>query len=262
MPPVVGLGGGERTGGVVEAPKPEQAFRVRQDPAGARVLHDGGPAAREVAERAVAHPRGLESDEGRLRAAPLATGSADVRAIVVRGRAHVPGLPKSPALGLHQPAVLLVVFGEAQGQLELDGRPGGEVDVLQERDPLLVTVGDAVELEVPAPPVGDGGVGGGAAGRDRRPLGQEHRGRCVQPPKTAVREARRRRAHGLANREVQVVGRHADRARRHPDLQQPRIGVDQRRAPEPPHHRGRKHVPEIDEQVGLRGRLEVKDPRS
>src|SRR5205814_526483 len=110
VPLVIGFGGGERADGFVRTAEPEQAFRVWQDPAGPRVLHDGRPAACEVAERAIAHPCGLEGDGRRLRATPLATGSPDVGAIGVRGRADVPGFSEPPTFGLHQPAVLFVVL--------------------------------------------------------------------------------------------------------------------------------------------------------
>src|SRR5207247_9206492 len=77
-----------------------------------------------------------------------------------------------------------------------------------------------------------------------------------------VGEAGRWGPDGLADGEIDVMRRQPHVASGHPDLQEPRVRVDQRRAPEPPDNRGRKQVREIDEQVGLRGRLEVEDPRS
>src|SRR5213596_3393367 len=55
-------------------------------------------------------------------------------------------------------AVLVVELGEAHRELERDRRAPGQVLVLEERDPLLVAEGDAVELEAAAPPMRHGRV--------------------------------------------------------------------------------------------------------
>src|SRR5205823_10216915 len=75
----------------------------------------------------------------------------------------------------------------------------------------------------------------------------------VVPPEAAIRKARRRRADGLADGEVDVVTRERDLARGHPYLGEGGVGVDQRGATEAVHHRRRLGVPEVQEQVGARG---------
>src|SRR5207249_6722310 len=116
----------------------------------------------------------------------------------------VPCLPQPPSLWLEHPPVLLVEFGEADRQLERDRRPLRQVLILEERCALLVGEGGAVELEGSAPPMRHGGVRRWH-GRCDRPLRQEDRGRRVQPPEAAVREARPARSHGFADREVTMV---------------------------------------------------------
>ena len=54
-----------------------------------------------------------------------------------------------------------------------------------------------------------------------------------------------------------MVRSETDGACRHPDLEQPRIGVDERGAAEPLHDRGGRRVPQIEEQIGASGGVEV-----
>ena len=211
------------------------------------MLNDGGLAARQVAEGAVAHPRGLKGDVRGLRTAELATRSADVGAVVFRGRGHLPGLSKPPAGRLHLPPVVLVVLREAHRELESSRCPRRELLVFREGNVLLLVDCPSPELEFTSPPVGDCRIGRGRLHRGWRPLGQENGRRRIVPAEAAVGEAGGRGPDGLADGEVNVVRCEPDVAPGHPDLQQPWVSVDQRRASEPPHHRGRKHVPEIDE---------------
>src|SRR5439155_19661273 len=97
---VVGLGLGPRAYGLVDGPEPEEAFGIGQEAAGARVLYHGGLPARQVAGGAVADPPGGEPHVGRFGATELAARVLDVRAVLLRRRAHIPGLPEPPAEGL------------------------------------------------------------------------------------------------------------------------------------------------------------------
>src|SRR2546426_10505239 len=55
-------------------------------------------------------------------------------------------------------------------------------------------------------------------------------GTDVRPLQAAIGEASRRRPHGLTRRQVAVVGGDVELAGAHPELQQPRIDVHERRA--------------------------------
>jgi hypothetical protein len=60
-----------------------------------------------------------------------------------------------------------------------------------------------------------------------------------------------------------MVALHAQIAAAHADLEQSRVEVDQRRAPEARYDRVRRFVGEVDEQVALiRGRLEIQPAAS
>src|SRR5207247_9137702 len=59
VPLVVRLGARERGGGFFEGAEPKQALRLGQETARASVLYHGGLPGRQVAQRAVAHPRRL-----------------------------------------------------------------------------------------------------------------------------------------------------------------------------------------------------------
>ena len=152
---------------------------------------------------------------------------------------------------------MFVVLDQADGQLKPYGCPGREVLVFQERDVLLLVDGLSPELECASPPVGDRRVRRGRIHRDGRPLGQEDRRRRVMPAEAAVGEAGRRGPDGLADGEVDVVRRHSDVSPRHPDLQQPWVGVNERGASEAAHHECGEGMPQVEQQVGLGGRVEV-----
>ena len=77
------------------------------------------------------------------------------------------------------------------------------------------------------------------------------------PAQAAVGKERVRSADGLADSEEDVVRRHTDVAPCHPDLQQAGVGVDESGSPEPADHGWKQRMPEIEEEVGLRGRVEV-----
>src|SRR2546422_10853831 len=100
VPLVVRLGARERGGGFFEGAEPEQALRLGQETARASVLYHGGLPARQVAQRAVAHPRRLQRHVGGLRAAEFTARLLHVGAIRLGGGTHVPRLPQRPALGL------------------------------------------------------------------------------------------------------------------------------------------------------------------
>ena len=93
---VVRLHGGQRPSGFVQAPEAEEALGIRQEAAFARVLDDGRLAAGEVAEGPVADPCVCESHADRLRAAELSPRPLDVCAVLLRRRAHLPGLADLP----------------------------------------------------------------------------------------------------------------------------------------------------------------------
>src|SRR5881392_4208576 len=97
LPLVVGLNARERTRGFVHGPEAEDTLPVEQEATGARVLHDRGLSAGQVAGGAVADPTSHELDVHRLRVAELASGTLDVRAVLLGRRAHFPGFTEPPA---------------------------------------------------------------------------------------------------------------------------------------------------------------------
>src|SRR5207247_10922386 len=113
----------------------------------------------QVTGGAVADPPGRQPDVGRLGAAELAARTLDVSAVLFGGRAHVPGIPESPAERLQARAPLLEEAPEPYRRLEDDGTERREVRVLQESNQLIVAQVLAVEVNCPAPPVGNCSVG-------------------------------------------------------------------------------------------------------
>src|SRR5207245_11813720 len=95
------------------------------------------------------------------------------------------------------------------------------------------------------------------AGGGRWPLRYKDRGCRVVPAQAAAREARVRRADGLADSEEDVMRRNADVAPRHPDLQEAWVGVDERGTPEPADHGWRQRMREVEKELGRRGRVGV-----
>src|SRR5439155_15874557 len=144
-----------RSSGFVQVPEAEEALGIRQETAFARVLDDGWLAAGQVAEGPVADPCVCEGHADRLRAAELSPRPLDVGAVLLRRRAHLPGLADLPPEGFQTVPPVFVVLGQTDGQLEPHGRPGREVFVFQERDVLLLVDGPSLELKCAAPPVGD-----------------------------------------------------------------------------------------------------------
>src|SRR5207302_4245370 len=185
----------------------------------ARVLNDGRLATGQVTEGTVANPGVCEGHAGWLRAAELAPRSLDVGAVLLRRRAHLPGLADLPSERLQTSSPVFVALGQADGQLEPHGRPGRERLVFQERDTLLLADGLSLEFEFAFPPVGDRCVGRSRVHWGGRPLRQEYGRRCVVPAEAAVGESARRSPDGLADREVGVMRRDLDVAPGHPDLQ-------------------------------------------
>ena len=108
-----------------------------------------------------------------------------------------------------------------------------------------------------APPVSDGRVGRAGHRRMQRPLGEEHGRRRVLPPEAAVRKLRRRCADRFSHGEIDIVPRHVQLARGHPDLQQSRIGVDEGGPPETAHDGRRQRVPQIQQEISLCGSAQV-----
>src|SRR5438445_9657565 len=130
------LNSGQRQSGFVQVPEAEETLGMRQEAAFARVLDDGRLAAGQVAEGPVADPCVCEGHADRLRAAELSPRPLDVCAVLLRRRAHLPGLADLPPEGFQTRPPMFVLLGQADGQLKPYGRPGREVLIFQERDVL------------------------------------------------------------------------------------------------------------------------------
>src|SRR5213079_3641345 len=117
---VVGLHLGQRAHRLVHVPEPEEAVGIGQKAAGTRVLYHGRLPAGQIAGSAVADPTGRQFDVGWLGATELSSRSLDVGAVLLRRRAHVPGIPEPPAERLQARAPLLEEAPEADRLLEGD----------------------------------------------------------------------------------------------------------------------------------------------
>src|SRR5204862_3147435 len=73
----------------------------------------------------------------------------------------------------------------------------------------------------------------------------------------AVGEPRGRGPDGFANSEIEIMSRQLDGAGRHPDLEQPRVGIDKCCAPESRDDAGGGRVPQVEKQVRLGGSVQV-----
>src|SRR5437660_7143106 len=102
---VVGLDGAQRIGGLVERGEEAETVRRRQMLLRPRRLDDARTAAREVADRPVAHPAGPRLHVRRLRAAELAARALDVGAERLRRARDHPRLGEPPAVRREQRAV-------------------------------------------------------------------------------------------------------------------------------------------------------------
>src|SRR5436189_6387053 len=107
---------------------------------------------------------------------------------------------------------------------------------VEERYAILVNEEHGLPVSVHLQPAGRGpagdsceGFGSGIIGH--RPEVEADRGTDVCPPQAAIGEASSGRAHSLARRQVAVMRGHFELPRAHPELQQPRVDVHERRAP-------------------------------
>ena len=173
------------------------------------------------------------------------------------------GIPYTPA-PFTEPDVFLsvrLVRGEADRQFErLSGAPW-QVQEWQEAVSLAVIVASSPTFHQRSPPMRHGGVGGPGIGPSRWPRVYEHRRRRIVPADPTVWKSCSRSAHRLADCDVQVVPRHSQMPRGHPDLRQARVDIHERRPPEAPHQRGRDVVRQVQQQVRLVRRLEAQAAR-
>src|SRR5213075_1366054 len=98
---IVRFHGRQRPDRLVHVAEAEEALGIRENAALSAVLDDGGLSAGEVAEGSVADPGVREGHAARLHAAELASRLLDVCAILLGGRAHIPGLADPPSKRFH-----------------------------------------------------------------------------------------------------------------------------------------------------------------
>ena len=141
-----------------------------------------------------------------------------------------------------------------EGELEPLGDVRGEIEERLESGALVIEVpAGTVVHPFSAEPVCDRREWRARHGAVGRPGVERHARGCVYPAETSIREERQRGSHRLANGEVQIVRRHGQIPLGHPCLEQPRVDVDERRAPKAPDQVCRQLVHEIDEYVGVGG---------
>ncbi len=86
---------------------------------------------------------------------------------------------------------------------------------------------------------------------DVGPQLQADGGANVPPRDAAIGKGGGGCPYRLPDREVRIVGRHADLAHAHPDLSESRIDVDERRAARAAQNPGVDPVMEVEQQIGL-----------
>src|SRR5437879_1053376 len=101
------------------------------------MLHYRRLPASQITDGAVTDPTGRQFDVGRLGTTELTSRSLDVGAVLLRRRAHVPGIPEPPAQRLQARAPLLEEAPEADRLLEGDRGVSRQVRVLQECGKLI-----------------------------------------------------------------------------------------------------------------------------
>ena len=181
-------------------------------------MHDRRLAAREVTERPVAHPRGVEEDVCRLGAAELAARAAHVVLIIPGGRGGGMAVANAPAELLElRPLVLVAV--ENHGDLERRGAVAREVQERKKRLSLPVRARFPSELEPRVAPVGHGGIARRRTRRGHGPLGEKHWRACVVPADATIGKRRARCTDVLSDRDVEIVGREREMS-----LADPRLG--------------------------------------
>ena len=165
-------------------------------------------------------------------------------------------MANAPSVSLQNETIRHVLTPEERGDLERLIGELWQLDKAQPRDALVV-VPEAVTFEdvLVAVPARDGRERRPIGGRTERPLIEEDRRPDVGPVDAAVRERRGRRADGLADREVLIVVRYVEEAAADPVLEQARVDVDERRAPEARQEFRVNLLVEIEQEVGALQRL-------
>src|SRR5262249_37448228 len=113
MARIVVVCGRERLNCLWDCREAGHAEPVWQDGARARMLHDNGPAAREMTK---ASDRRSRRSAGRLGAAEIAARLLDIAPAALGGARDLPGISDMPAMALQQLPLLLVE--DPQRQLE------------------------------------------------------------------------------------------------------------------------------------------------
>src|SRR5260370_31190308 len=101
---------------LIETRKAKESSIIRQEPAGAGVLNDGGLGARQVAERPITDPCVLQSDARWLDAAKLTERLLYVFLVPPWSPRNGPGIPYLPAMLAKQVPVRLVFRAKLQRQ--------------------------------------------------------------------------------------------------------------------------------------------------
>src|SRR5436190_1755279 len=112
--------------GFVHGSEPEQSFRLGQEAARSRVLHDRRLAAREIADRSITGPAVDELRTVGLDAAELPFRTLQISPVLVGRRAHVPRFANAPPLRLEARAPFPVMRTQTDRQLQVRVRPRRE----------------------------------------------------------------------------------------------------------------------------------------
>src|SRR5439155_23245250 len=91
-----------------------------------------------IADRPIADPGVLQTDEERLRAAPLTPRALDVGLVALGAARDLASVAHPPAVALEETPVFAVAVGEQERELEWLARHLGERHILEEGHPLVV----------------------------------------------------------------------------------------------------------------------------
>src|SRR5437016_832993 len=217
------------------------------------MLHDHWFAASQIAKCAVADPRRLQLDIGRLGAAKLPARTLNIGVVHLSRAANLTSLPDSPTTILQIfPLLHIALLTQDQGQLQgLTSEPRQSSE-LQESHSFCVLVG-FITVHNPV---------GGVPGRDRReslamrvegigPALQANRRPDRNPAWIVSRMLTPRASDTFGNSEIDVMIGHAELPTTNPKLQKAGINIHKRRTAEESQQRGADGIVEIQQQVSM-----------
>src|ERR1051325_622298 len=229
VPLVVGINDLERLRRLFSRREAEHPFTVRQEGTRSRVLDHHGLAAGEITERTVADPGRAELHVGRFRAAEFSPRALNVCLVLFGSVRDFAGLAYPPSPFFELPAFFLVFQSpHKKRKLQRLTRQAGHPRKLQEGDAFRVFERIAVvHHPVVRIPIGNRAEDVRRRVEHVRPLLEGYGGVYMVPPETAVRNHGPRSPDGFPDGKVKSMTRDSQLAPADPELEQPRVYVDE-----------------------------------